>query len=65
MTITRIVDGDTVEFEYKNGTQDTGRLLGVDTPEVHTANYPKEFEGVPNDDSGASCLRDWGHKASE
>ncbi len=59
------MDGDTVEFEYKNGTQDTARLLGVDTPEVHTANDPKEFEGVPNDDSGASCLRDWGHKASE
>ncbi len=65
VTITRIVDGDTVEFEYENGTQDTARLLGVDTPEVHTANDPEEFEGVPNDDSGANCLRDWGHKASE
>ncbi|WP_233274819.1 lamin tail domain-containing protein [Haladaptatus cibarius] len=65
VTITRIVDGDTVEFEYRNGTQETARLLGVDTPEVHTANDPEEFEGVPNDESGATCLRDWGHKASE
>ncbi len=65
VTITRIVDGDTVKFEYKNGTQDTGRLLGVDTPEVHTDNDPTEFEGVPDDDTGSSCLRDWGHKASE
>ncbi|SIR82172.1 micrococcal nuclease [Haladaptatus litoreus] len=65
VTITRIVDGDTVEFEYRNGTQETARLLGVDTPEVHTANDPEEFEGVSNDESGATCLRDWGHKASE
>ncbi len=65
VTITRIVDGDTVKFEYKNGTQDTGRLLGVDTPEVHIKNDPSEFEGVPNDSAGSSCLRDWGHKASE
>lgn len=65
VTIVRIVDGDTVEFTYQNGTKDTGRLLGVDTPEVHTENDPAEFEGIPNTDTGASCLRDWGHKASE
>ncbi|WP_264783225.1 lamin tail domain-containing protein [Haladaptatus sp. T7] len=65
VTITRIVDGDTVEFRYANGTTDTGRLLGVDTPEVHTENDPSEFEGVPDDASGERCLRDWGHKASE
>lgn len=44
---------------------DTGRLLGVDTPEVHTSNDPAEFEGIPDNDAGASCLRDWGHKTSE
>jgi micrococcal nuclease len=65
VTITRIVDGDTVEFRYANGTEETGRLLGVDTPEVHTENDPTEFEEVPDDASGKSCLRDWGHKASE
>ncbi|WP_227357164.1 lamin tail domain-containing protein [Haladaptatus salinisoli] len=65
VTITEIVDGDTVKFRYRNGTSDTGRLLGVDTPEVHTSNDPAEFEGVPTNDAGASCLRDWGHKASE
>ncbi len=65
VTITRIVDGDTVEFEYRNGTEDTARLLGVNTPEIHTTNDPVEFEGVPTDDSGARCLRDWGHRASE
>ncbi len=65
VTITRIVDGDTVEFRYANGTAETGRLLGVDTPEVHTENDPTEFERVPDDANGKSCLRDWGHKASE
>ncbi|WP_223302135.1 thermonuclease family protein [Haladaptatus sp. R4] len=65
VTITRIVDGDTVKFQYENGTTDTGRLLGVDTPEVHTENDPTEFEGIPDDAAGSSCLRDWGHKASE
>ncbi|MFH5843345.1 lamin tail domain-containing protein [Haladaptatus sp. CMAA 1909] len=65
VTITRIVDGDTVEFRYANGTEETGRLLGVDTPEVHTENDPTEFEEVPDDRSGERCLRDWGHKASE
>lgn len=65
VTITRIVDGDTVEFRYANGTEETGRLLGVDTPEVHTENDPTEFEAVPDDASGKNCLRDWGHKASE
>lgn len=65
VTITRVIDGDTVEFEYANGTTDTARLVGVDTPEVHTANQPADFEGVPDTEAGKDCLRDWGHRASE
>lgn len=33
-TVTRVIDGDTVEVELANGTTDTIRLLGVDTPET-------------------------------
>lgn len=33
-TVTRIIDGDTVEVELENGTTDTIRMLGVDTPET-------------------------------
>ncbi|MFB6124148.1 MAG: lamin tail domain-containing protein [Haloferacaceae archaeon] len=64
-TVTRVVDGDTFEVRYRNGTTDTVRLLGVDTPEVHTATDPAEFEGVPDTDAGRAWLRDWGHRASE
>ncbi|MFC6988525.1 lamin tail domain-containing protein [Haloplanus sp. GCM10025708] len=64
-TVVRVVDGDTFEVRYRNGTTDTVRLLGVDTPEVHTATDPAEFEGVPTTDAGRAWLRDWGHRASE
>ena len=33
-TVTRAIDGDTVEVELENGTTDTVRMLGVDTPET-------------------------------
>ncbi|WP_049901608.1 lamin tail domain-containing protein [Halococcus agarilyticus] len=63
-TVTRVVDGDTIEVRYANGTIDTVRLLGVDTPEVHVANDPPEFEGVPDSEAGSACLRDAGRNAS-
>lgn len=62
-TVVRIVDGDTVEVRLRNGTTDTVRLLGVDTPEVHVENEPGEFEGVPDTDEGAACLRSAGQRA--
>jgi len=65
VTVTRVVDGDTVEIEYANGSADTVRLVGVDTPEVHTENSPDEFEGVPETSAGRDCLRRWGEAASE
>jgi micrococcal nuclease len=64
VTVTRVVDGDTLKVEYDNGTADTVRLLGVDTPEVHTDNTPDEFEGVPETEAGRSCLGRWGERAS-
>jgi micrococcal nuclease len=64
VTVTRVVDGDTMEVAYPNGTADTVRLLGVDTPEVHAENTPDEFEGVPETEAGRSCLRRWGERAS-
>lgn len=64
-TVTRVVDGDTIEIRYRNGTADTVRLLGVDTPEVHGAENSPEYEGVPDTDAGAACLRESGQQASE
>ena len=59
-----VVDGDTMDIEYRNGTGDRVRLLGVDTPEVHTAVSPNEYEGVPDSEPARRCLRDHGHEAS-
>ena len=64
VTVTDVVDGDTIDVEYANGTQDTVRLLGVDTPEVHTENQPAEFAGVPDTTAGERCLRRAGENAS-
>ncbi|MBX0348847.1 lamin tail domain-containing protein [Haloarcula pellucida] len=64
VSVTAVVDGDTIRIEYANGTRDTVRLVGVDTPEVTAENDPPEFEGVPDTEAGASCLRDAGVAAS-
>jgi micrococcal nuclease len=64
VTVTAVVDGDTVRIEYPDGTRDTVRLVGVDTPEVNTANDPAEFEGVPDTEAGAACLRAAGENAT-
>ena len=55
--VVRVVDGDTVEVRFENGTRATVRLLGVDTPEVRGGVSPEEFEGVPNTTAGRACLR--------
>lgn len=65
VTITRVVDGDTFEVRFPDGREDTVRLLGVDTPEVHVETQPEEFDGVPDSEAGHNWLRDWGHRASE
>lgn len=65
VTVYEVVDGDTLKVRYRNGNTETLRLLGVDTPEVHVANDPEEFEGVPNTPTGERCLREEGHDASE
>lgn len=56
VTITDVVDGDTVDVRYDNGTTDTVRLLGVDAPETAGDASPGEFEGVPDNQAGADCL---------
>ncbi|MBX0324115.1 lamin tail domain-containing protein [Halomicroarcula sp. F13] len=64
VSVTAVVDGDTVRVEYANGTRDTVRLVGVDTPEVTAENDPSEFEGVPDTEAGAGCLHGAGVDAS-
>ncbi|WP_135303852.1 lamin tail domain-containing protein [Haloarcula amylovorans] len=64
VSVTAVVDGDTIRIEYDNGTRDTVRLVGVDTPEVNAENDPAEFEGVPTTAAGSECLRGAGIDAS-
>jgi micrococcal nuclease len=64
VTVTEVVDGDTIKIAYANGSRDSVRLLGVDTPEVHVENTPDEFAGVPDTEAGRRCLRQAGEAAS-
>lgn len=59
-----VVDGDTMDIEYENGTEDTVRLIGVDTPEVHTGVSPDEYEGIPDTEPARQCLDEYGDEAS-
>ena len=63
-TVTRVVDGDTVEVELADGTVEKVRLIGVDTPEVYSENTPDEY-GVPDTQAGRDCLGRYGDRASE
>jgi micrococcal nuclease len=65
VTVTEVVDGDTMDVRFENGSTGRVRLLGVDTPEVHVENDPAEFEGIPETEAGAAWLAGWGENASE
>jgi len=66
VTVSHVVDGDTVEIRYRNGSSETVRLLGVDTPETgSTPVSPGEFEGIPDSEAGRSHLRTWGERATD
>ncbi len=45
-TVTRFVDGDTIDVDM-NGSTETVRFIGVDTPETHKPNTPVQCYG-PN-----------------
>jgi micrococcal nuclease len=64
VSVTAVVDGDTIRIEYDNGTSDTVRLVGVDTPETNAENDPTEYEGVPDTEAGATCLGAAGRNAT-
>lgn len=59
--VTAVVDGDTIEVRFDDGSRDTVRLLGIDTPEVTAETEPGEWEGV----SDGACLRGYGQAATE
>lgn len=65
VTVTHVIDGDTMEIEYANGTGDTVRLLGVDTPETTLSRVsPDEYAGIPDTTAGRDHLLTWGERAT-
>ena len=65
VTVTRVIDGDTMEIEYANGTEKTVRLLGVDTPETTLSRVSAdEFAGTPDTTAGRDHLFNWGERAT-
>ena len=59
--VTRIIDGDTVDVAFQDGSEETIRLIGVDAPETHQANRPKEYGNITD----ISCLDEWGQLATK
>jgi len=65
-TVTRVIDGDTMEIEYANGTEDTVRLLGVDTPETTLSRVsPDEYPRMDDTTASRDHLFEWGDRASK
>lgn len=65
-TVTRVIDGDTMEVQFANGKEDTVRLIGVDTPETTLGDVnPDEYEDVPDTQAGRDHLYNWGREASQ
>lgn len=63
--VLEVVDGDTIDVQFRNGIKDTVRLLGIDTPETSVNDTdPKEFD-FPDTAAGESDLSDWGRSATE
>jgi micrococcal nuclease len=53
--VTRIVDGDTIDVEV-GGNRERVRLIGIDTPELHTAEGPPECMAVEAREQTAELL---------
>ena len=63
-TVVDVVDGDTIDVELDDGSTETVRILGIDTPETTDnaeAERRAEWEGIES----LSYLGRWGDAASE
>ena len=59
--ITKVIDGDTMDVRFRDGSTDRIRLLGVDTPETNAKNKPNEYEDITD----LKCLNIWGDKSDD
>ncbi|CCQ33518.1 nuclease SNase domain protein [Halorhabdus tiamatea SARL4B] len=63
VTVVEVIDGDTMDVRFENGSTERIRLLGVDTPEPDAEVNPAEWDGIPDTEAGLSWLRDWAENA--
>ncbi|RBI60068.1 ABC transporter [halophilic archaeon] len=64
VTVVEVVDGDTIDVRLDNGTKETVRIIGIDTPETSDnveAERRAEWEGIED----LTYLGRWGDRASE
>lgn len=59
--VSSVVDGDTIDVVFADGSTDRVRLLGIDTPETFSANDPGEYGDITD----TACLDRWGDLATE
>ena len=57
-TVSRVVDGDTLDVLLESGKTDRVRILGIDTPETFSSNKADEYNGITD----IECLDLWGTK---
>jgi endonuclease YncB( thermonuclease family) len=60
-TVTRVVDGDTIDILLDDGSVERVRLLGINTPETFSHNQPLEYGDITD----TICLDKWGLLATE
>lgn len=65
VTVVDVIDGDTMDVRMPDGSIETIRLLGVDTPETSVNEVsPDEWEGIPDTIDGRDRLVNWGDQAT-
>lgn len=64
VTVVEVIDGDTMDVRFENGSTERIRLLGVDTPEPYAEVAPAEWDDVPDTDAGRAWLRGWADNAT-
>ncbi|HET7324994.1 MAG TPA: thermonuclease family protein, partial [Halococcus sp.] len=62
-TVIDVVDGDTVDVRFEDGTVETVRLIGVDTPETSLRYQDPVEYGIPDTPAGRDWLLMWGENA--
>ena len=62
VTVTKIIDGDTITVSFSNGSTGTIRFLGIDCPETMLENnHVNEYQNITN----LSCLTFYGLQAKQ